>query len=126
MGQRRWGGPTRGAHQLLHVGGRGLHFAPQLVVQREHQEGLLGAESWAGRAGDGATGAGVACKCLPRIPHCGTGPPEGPAAGDTGKAPGSPWRLEGRDKALLGWEHKRDRGRGGVSILLSPGLARVG
>lgn len=26
-------GTCKGAHQLLHVGSRGLHFAPQLVVQ---------------------------------------------------------------------------------------------
>lgn len=45
-----------GTHQLLHVGRGRLHFAPQFVVQREHQECLLLAESCRGQgaAGDGA------------------------------------------------------------------------
>lgn len=52
-----------GAHQLLHVGSRGLHIAPQLVVQREHQESLLHAKSWE----EGQQGLGLR-HCVVQVP----------------------------------------------------------
>lgn len=48
------------------------------------------------------------------------------AAGDTGKAPGSPWRLEGREERAFGLGAQKGQGAEGVGSPLGPCLARVG